>query len=135
MLYCFVDTNIFIEFQMFDEIGWPSVLEANQVCLVVPGIVINELEKHKKHPTRKRLKKRSKSIVRKLERLALSVPPGEGAPICSETWIRVDPDTPHKEWLLKHGYDPDNPDQILVGSAQLFKDLNPNAIPSPIKMN
>ena len=73
MLYCFVDTNIFIEFQMFDEIGWPSVLEANQVCLVVPGIVINELEKHKKHPTRKRLKKRSKSIVRKLERCCCSI--------------------------------------------------------------
>jgi hypothetical protein len=26
MLYCFVDTNILLEFQMFNEIDWPKEL-------------------------------------------------------------------------------------------------------------
>ena len=43
MLYCFLDTNIFIEFKDITEIDWLAELSCSEVCLMVTSVVVSEL--------------------------------------------------------------------------------------------
>lgn len=45
--YCFADTNILIHRKTFDEVDWPSIVGADEVCLVVSQVVLRELDKQK----------------------------------------------------------------------------------------
>lgn len=42
----FLDTNIFLHYQPFEQIPWPAVVKASQVLLVIPPIMVRELNKH-----------------------------------------------------------------------------------------
>src|SRR5258708_184817 len=69
LVYCFLDTNILIQFQTFDEVEWPRILHAKKVCLVLAPIVLRELDKHKTDYNNSRLQKRARMILSKLNRL------------------------------------------------------------------
>ena len=74
-LTIFLDTNIFLHYQLFDQINWLKELSASKVTLVIPPIVLRELEKHKINPDRKKIRERAKLVVSKLAQyLDLSTP-------------------------------------------------------------
>jgi len=45
--YCFIDTNVLIHGKTFDELDWPEIVGASEVCLVLATVVLKELDKHK----------------------------------------------------------------------------------------
>ena len=49
MNYIFLDTNVFLHFKNFEDIDWSETINTEQksICIVIPFIVIDELDKHK----------------------------------------------------------------------------------------
>lgn len=46
-----LDTNIFMHCQPLDQIDWLNVVRAQEVKLLIPRVVMAELDKHKnQHP-------------------------------------------------------------------------------------
>lgn len=64
-----LDTNVYLHYQDFDKIDWLKVVQADAVTIVVPPIVIHELNKHKDSHPRTRVRNRAKAILKKLSAL------------------------------------------------------------------
>jgi hypothetical protein len=78
--YCFLDTNILLHFQTFNEVDWPKVVHAKQVCLVLAPIVLRELDKHKHDYNNERRRSRARVILSKLKPLLETVTVAEQLP-------------------------------------------------------
>jgi hypothetical protein len=73
-----VDTNVLLHYQRPDQIDWPSVIGADQVRLVIPLRVIEELDEKKYAVRKDDLPDRARRLLSQLwTRLALSA----GAPV------------------------------------------------------
>lgn len=68
MKYIFLDTNIFLHFQYYDEIAWENVIGNTQYTIVVAAIVIDELDT-KKNTSSKKTAKRAKTILSKFDKI------------------------------------------------------------------
>ncbi|WP_167343156.1 PIN domain-containing protein [Nonlabens sp. SY33080] len=68
MKYIFLDTNIFLHFQDFEKIDWLYESSSNACKLVIPPIVIDELDE-KKIGTNK-IGNRARNVLNRLEELA-----------------------------------------------------------------
>lgn len=64
----FLDTNILVHFRSFDELDWRELLDAENVILCVPLIVIAELDQLKDHDTGKK-RHRARFLLQRLEEL------------------------------------------------------------------
>jgi hypothetical protein len=117
MLYCFLDTNIFLQYQMIDDIDWTSELQSKEVCLVVAKKVIQELDRHKRDPISNRRRKRARKVLKILEEY------GE-PPIRENVYVTIQTSGVSHEWLVSHGYDPNDADDCIVGAAHYFKEEN-----------
>jgi len=73
--YIFTDTNLYEHFPPLSDIDWLSLAKCDCVVLIVPPIVIAELNKHKDGATRARLKKRATSALSKLSEFAAQPKP------------------------------------------------------------
>lgn len=78
-VHCFLDTNILIHFQMFDEVDWCEILAAKQVYLMFAPVVIGELDQHKNNTSNEWRQKRARKVVAKLKALLKDVPSGNPA--------------------------------------------------------
>ncbi len=67
-LYAVLDTNVHLEFLDFTQVDWPSVLTGDPVYLVVPHVVLRELDDHKYDRRSKRRQQRARMIVARLLR-------------------------------------------------------------------
>lgn len=81
----FVDTVVFLHYEMFDQVDWRQVTGASEVALVVAPVVIRELDEQKdgKNAT-KRSKERARKVLNRLLHLwvgELLAPLGEGVTI------------------------------------------------------
>ncbi len=57
------DTNIFLHYRRLDEIDWRTIVNAEELTIVVMQVVVRELERHKhQHPV-KRIRRRADAIV------------------------------------------------------------------------
>lgn len=65
----FLDTNIYLHYQLFDQIKWLEVLNASEVMIVVPPITVRELNKQKELSPKLRIKKRAGTVLKKLSSL------------------------------------------------------------------
>ena len=65
MKYIFLDTNIFIHFQPFDQISWREIV-GDEYELIIAPVVLDELDKHKTNPNKK-IAGRIKNILPKIE--------------------------------------------------------------------
>lgn len=72
--FVFVDTNVLLHYQFFDEVDWPAQFGVTTVTLVFAPIVLAELDRHKWSWSR-REKARAKSVLKKVAALGLSVTP------------------------------------------------------------
>jgi hypothetical protein len=122
MLYCFLDTNIFLQFKTFDEIDWPKELGVDAVCLVVPKRVIKELDKHKHDPQSDRRRKRARVILKKIKQYADT----ENGFVRKNTTILTQTTMPARKWLEEHDYDVDDNDDCIIAAAHLFIQEHPD---------
>lgn len=123
MLYCFVDTNIFLQYQTFDEIDWPRILKSSAVCLVVPYKVVRELDKLKYDSTSDRRRSRAIVALRKISEYR----DDNGGRVRAQTAIQVEVSSPSANWLESNSYDPSDADDCIVGAIQFFSIHNTNA--------
>jgi predicted ribonuclease YlaK len=119
----FLDTNIYLHYQPFDQINWLNTLKASEVTIIIPPITICELNKHKELHPRLWVKKRAALVIKKLSSLFESE---------SRTQIRDgvemfledrDPAVDFDKWGLKHDIQDDN----LMASIIASKDENPES--------
>lgn len=66
MKYIFLDTNIFIHFQLYEQIPWQEIV-GDEYKLIIAPIVLDELDKHKTNPNKK-IAGRVKNILPKIEK-------------------------------------------------------------------
>jgi|GEM_PF-2418430 len=65
MKYIFLDTNIFIHFQFYEQIPWQEIV-GDEYNLIIAPIVLDELDKHKTS-SNKKIAGRIKNILPKIE--------------------------------------------------------------------
>ncbi len=53
----FIDTNILLHYQSFDEIDWLKILNIDKLEIRLSSIVIQELDKHKYNPSSSKLRR------------------------------------------------------------------------------
>jgi predicted ribonuclease YlaK len=62
----YLDTNIFLHFRSFEEIGWAEIVNSTELQILIAPTVISELDKHKSNSNSK-ISKRAKSALKKIE--------------------------------------------------------------------
>lgn len=67
MLYCFLDTNIFIHCKDIQDIDWKAELGASAVCLVIAPVVFEELDEFKDNHKDDRKRNRARRAINFLE--------------------------------------------------------------------
>lgn len=116
MLYCFLDTNIFLQFQDIEQIDWLEELKVAEVCLVVTSIIFDELDKFKDDHNRKRLRNRSRRSLKYLESLDIH----SDNPVRNGVVLQFQQEEPDHNALKKYQLNSANNDSMLVGSALIF---------------
>lgn len=119
MLYCFLDTNIFLEFQPIEDIPWRKTLKTMDVCLVVTSVVMRELDKHKSSNSRRK-SKRAQDALRFLENADVS---GDHN-ICQNVNLHFERSEPNLDTLDANNLSASVPDDILIAKAIEFAALN-----------
>lgn len=125
LIYCFLDTNILIEFQTFDEVEWPQLLTAQQVFLVLAPIVVYELDKHKSDYSNTRRQKRARMLLSKLNKLMdAETLPGE-LPQVRRNVTLMTLKEPSVDWKAE-GLDPNIPDDRFIASILDYQREHPS---------
>lgn len=114
MTYLFIDTNIFLHCRHFDEIPWGSIVQGAWQ-LVLPPVVLDELDKHKQHKNTK-IAHRAKAALKKIETIS------EGQ--LSYTLVIL-PHHPAAATLEQHHLDRQQQDDLLLASIIEFKAGHP----------
>jgi hypothetical protein len=117
----FIDTNILLHYQSFDEIDWLSILNVEQVEIRLPSIVIQELDKHK-YSSSSKLRDKATKVIKKLHKLAdsgLKIKFKTNIDICFEVNSKVADFT-------ALNLDPKSQDDSLLLSILSFRDENPD---------
>ncbi len=122
MLYCFTDTNIFLEFRPVTEIKWLNELNTSSVCLMVTSAVVRELDKHKAG-NNNRLRKRARKRIAFLEGLDTST----DNEIQSGVTLQFDLAEPKPGTITDNNLSSDFPDDVLIAKAIEFKAQHPAA--------
>jgi hypothetical protein len=65
----FLDTNIFLHYQDIDQIDWLNILKTDLVKIILPPVIIRELNKNKDNNLKARVRKRAASVLKKLSAL------------------------------------------------------------------
>jgi hypothetical protein len=116
----FVDTQTLLHYQWLDQIDWCSLLATDQVEVILALVVIQELDKHKRDPQKKRrgrARDRFAQITRAL---------GESGSLRTGVTLRSE----HGESLgdlVALGLDREVNDDRLIGSVIAFAKANPGA--------
>lgn len=117
----FIDTNILLHYQSFDEIDWLRLLNVEQVEIRLPSIVIQELDKHK-YSSSSKLRDKATKVIRKLHKLAdsgLKIQLKTNIDICFEVNSKVAD-------LTAQNLDPNSQDDRLLSSILSFRAENPD---------
>ena len=123
MTFAFTDTHVFIHYEFFKNVDWAVELGARPVRLVLPPVVLEELDKRKWAGTR-REKERAKTVLRALRDLGLSTTPVEIRPGVSV--VALD-EEPNDAFMTQHRLQPRAADDRLLASAIAFKASQPDA--------
>jgi hypothetical protein len=130
--YLFLDTNIYLEFKDFDQIDWPSVVGYKRVCIVVPPIILTELDSFKNDQRSERRQSRSRKIIKKLRDIIFSTAPNEEALIPGRAGVTLLALTRSPQVATYEGLDPHTQDDLLIASILRFTSDRPSVEPHDI---
>ncbi len=68
----FVDTNIYLHYELFVEIPWNELAGAKNAVLFVPPTILREIDKHKNDYRLKRVHERAALIAKRFGQLSNS---------------------------------------------------------------
>ena len=125
-IYCFLDTNVLYHFQAFDEIRWPEILNAKQVCLVFVPTVLHELNRHKDDSTNERRRNRARMLLSKLKKLLEPETITDQLPLVRPNVVLLAiAQEPLMNWTEEH-LDPSSGDDRLIASILEFSRQHPS---------
>ena len=127
LTHCFLDTNVFLHFQMFDTVDWPQVLGAQHVCLMLTTTVMEELNRHKDDAKNPGRQKRAREILSKLDDILPTDTAGISVPVRQNVTLQEILDAPDVDWKAAN-LDPQKGDDYLLASILDFRAANPGAI-------
>jgi hypothetical protein len=119
----FIDTMIFLHFRLFDQIDWPTVLNADHVTIVIPPITIRELDKHKNTHAFKTLRERAQTVSRRLLEVFSD---GEHATVRRGVDVRFEAAKPNLDFDA-HRLDSNWQDDYLLATILCFKRDRPES--------
>jgi len=61
----FLDTNVYLHYKLFDEIDWRNIIQRDEITIVVPPIIILELNKNKETHPQTRVRKRAATVLQR----------------------------------------------------------------------
>lgn len=126
--HCFLDTNTFLHFQMFDKVDWLQVLGAQRVCLMLTTTVMEELDHHKDDPKNPGRQKRAREILSKLDDILPTDTAGILVPVGQNPNVKLQEllDEPDVDWKA-FGLSSQKGDHCLLASILDFRNANPEA--------
>lgn len=65
----YLDTNIFLHYQPFNQVNWLEIVKAESATIVIPPITVRELNRHKDLHPRPQIKKRAGETIKRLSGL------------------------------------------------------------------
>ena len=69
MKYLFLDTNIYLHYLDIEQIKWKDIIEDSDFTIVVPRVVLREIDKHKDQ-SRGKIQKRAKKTLQSFLRFS-----------------------------------------------------------------
>jgi PIN domain len=126
--YVFLDTNIFLQFNDFDNIDWRGLLGYQQACLVVSPINLTELEGFKYDRASERRQKRSRMLTKKIAEIALSTEVGKDAQVPGRDGVTLRVLTVSPDMSKYPRLQPTEGDDKLIAAVLEFTEGN-NTIP------
>jgi hypothetical protein len=116
----FLDTNIYLHYQMFDQINWLDVLQAKSVCIVVPPTTIRELNRVKDASPQPHLRRRAGKVQKLF--LELFLKSDSGAVVLREgVKILFHPEEPLIDFAAHH-LSRDVQDDLLMASIIAYRE-------------
>jgi hypothetical protein len=122
-LFVFVDTNVFLHFTFFNLVDWCKELNVRAVTLILPRVVIEELDRHK-WGTARRERERAKSVLRAIGALNLAAGP---ATLRERATIDTLDEEREAPFFAAHNLRRDSGDDRLLAAALAFKDDHPES--------
>ena len=118
MRILFVDTNILLHYNMFDDIDWPSLVEHDEVLLVISMAVTRNLDRQKSEHPQKRVRDRAQAVLRRFDALESADPDGAARPHVRLQFLSTDPLIDFGAAGLSRDVD----DDWLIASMLAFRD-------------
>jgi|GEM_PF-6350665 len=116
-VWCFCDTNLFLQYQLFTEVDWCSQLEFHRVVLVVPTVAIRELDRSKTSD-RERLRKRARQVLPRFWEITKAAPSRRPASVRTGVELLLQAREPA---AFSDGLDPAIADDRLIAAALEFR--------------
>lgn len=107
------DTNVFLHYRFFNEIDWPHLAEAEEVRLVVPLLVIGELDKQKVANRVKSRRRRAGKVLSVMRELRKNLPPQSPAQVRRGVGLQVLMEP------VRHVRHPNDDEEILDRTSDL----------------
>jgi hypothetical protein len=126
LTHCFLDTNVFLHFQMFDTVDWPQVVGTQHVCLMLTTTVMEELNRHKDDARNPGRQKRAKEILSKLNDILPTDVAGIPVSIRQNVTLQEILEAPDVDWKTVK-LDPQKGDDYLLASILDFRSAHPEA--------
>jgi predicted ribonuclease YlaK len=118
----YIDTNVFLHYQPFDQIDWLEVSKSDSVVLVIPPVTIRELNHHKDSHPRVHIKKRASEAIRRLTRLFDS---GQNAKFGNNVAVLFEDRDPVIDFTANH-LSPNIQDDQLIASMIMDRQESPD---------
>lgn len=117
-VYLFCDANILLHYTFFTELDWCVVAGSRQVCVVITGATLTELEKKKFESADPRVRERAASVVKRVYEIHKT-----DSPIRQAVELRFDLSPLTLDWSA-YGLDPVVADHRFLAHAIQFRAEN-----------
>lgn len=122
MKYIFLDTNVFMHFNLFDQIDWGKITDTKDYKILISDITLRELDE-KKYDKDDKKADRAKKIVSKIEKIIDEYNNIIQNKAKSELIILK---AISKVFLEENSLNPDDQDNYLIASMIDYKNKNPD---------
>jgi rRNA-processing protein FCF1 len=116
MTYLFLDTNIFLHFQHYDQINWKNLVSEAEYKIVIPRIILDELDK-KKYQASSKIASRAKSVLSKINAVVDDQTKGPN--------LFISPLRPRKKTYEQNELDAEHQDDAFLASMLEFIEIYP----------
>ena len=119
----FLDTNVYLHYQDFDQIDWLDVMHSDAVTIIIPPMSIRELNKVKETHPRARQRKRAGATLKKLDALLAS---NHTIELRDGISLRLEDRDPLIDFAF-HQLSREVQDDHLIASIMMCRNESPNA--------